>query len=503
VNQTVSIQEYQELLANFKAVNEQLAKLTYDYNQLLKLLYASRQERFVPESHPEQLSLPFEGIAPEVVTPEPPTESISYTRKKNTNHKGRNPLPEHLPVEEITIEPDMESLEGYKCIGHDITETVDYHPAELIKIRYIRPRYVRIEQAEENEATVVIGALPYRPIPKGIAEAGLLAYLIVAKYVDHLPFYRQIEKFKREHDWNISKSTINDWFAACCTLLEPLFEAYKRHIVNSTYLQADESPIKVLSDEKQGKSHQGYMWVFRNPKDGSVLFDYRPGRGKASLLDILSEFTGLLQCDGYSSYESFVRKRPQVKLMSCLAHIRRKFIEARDNHPTMAEYALKLIQQLYALERQYQEEGLCDEQIAERRNIEARPMFMELLTWVVEQHKNNLSKEAIGAALRYAAHQLPQLEVYLSDGRVKIDNNLIENAIRPLALGRKNYLFCGSHEGAKRAAMMYSFLASCKTSGVNPLAWLKYVLQNLEHYPQKRIHELFPANWKPEENSSH
>jgi hypothetical protein len=314
--------------------------------------------------------------------------------------------------------------------------------------------------------------------------------------VDHLPFYRQIEKFKREHDWNIQKSTLNDWFAACCMLLNPLYKALRKQVLASDYLQADESPLKVLDNTKPKTTHQGYMWVYRNPVSRLVLFDYRKGRSTEGPLELLGEFSGLLQCDGYKAYSSLVKKLPQIRLASCLAHIRRKFFEAQTNHPQLAAYALKQIQALYALEKTCREEGLSFEARAERRSAEARPVYDALRTWVEAEFKQNLSAEAIGKALHYAHHELPQLEIYLTDGRVEIDNNLIENAIRPLALGRKNYLFSGSHDAAERAAMLYSFFASCKTMGVNPWEWLRDVLQQIGSHPASRIEELLPGNLK-------
>ena len=497
----VSNEEFQTLKGLYQAQSEELLEKTkrlsaleFELAQLKKLIFGSKRELFKSANIPDQLSLGFEGVeVPQAVPVQ--TQEISYTRHKTANHKGRQPLPDHLPVEEIIIEP-QEDTTGMKHIGDEITETVDYTPGILLKRRYIRRKYARTASAA-GQSEVLIGELPYRPIPKGIAESGLLAYLLVSKYVDHLPFYRQIEKFKREHDWNIQKSTINDWFAACCTLLDPLYALLRQQVLQSDYLQADETPIKVLDNTKANKTHKGYMWVYRNPQNRLVCFDYRPGRGAEHPLEVLEGFKGLLQCDGYKAYTSLSGKRPDIRLVSCLAHIRRKFYEARSNHAKLAEHALGLIQQLYGFESTYREEGLAPEGIAERRNEQARPVYESLCTWVSEQHKNNLSKESIGKALHYASNELPQLEIYLSDGRVEIDNNLIENAIRPLAIGRKNYLFSGSHDAAQRTAMLYSFFASCKTMELSPWEWLRDVLQRLENHPQKRIEELLPGNWKP------
>jgi hypothetical protein len=212
----------------------------------------------------------------------------------------------------------------------------------------------------------------------------------------------------------------------------------------------------------------------------------------------LEGFAGTLQCDGYKVYDSIARKSGgTIQLVSCLAHIRRKFHEARDHHPELAEQALRWIQQLYALEHNYRQEVLDAPARQARRHQEARPIFTELHQWVITEQANNLSKGPIGKALHYAKTQLPLLAAYLDDGRLEIDNNLIENAIRPLALGRKNYLFAGSHQAAERAAMMYSFFASCKVNHINPWEWLRDVLQRIGSHPVKRLEELLPHRWQP------
>jgi len=493
MKQTVSIEAYREIEAKYHAVLQELEETVFELEKLKRLIFNKGKERFVPiEKDPEQLELfPTEKAAQ---VEEEETETVpSYTRRKRKKHPGRTKLPENIPTKDIRIEPE-EDTTGMKLIGEEITEVIDYKPGTLVKIRYIRPKYVR-EDEEEGKDNVVIGKLPNRPIPKGIPEAGLLAYLITSKYVDHLPFYRQIEIFKRQFGWTIHKSSLNSWFASCCTLLEPLYDALLKVVLQTDYLQGDESPIKVLDFLKKGKAHQGYMWVYRNPINGLSLFDYRKGRGMHGPKERLENFSGLLQCDGYRVYKSIAQKRKDLQLVSCLAHIRRKFFEAREHHPELANHALREIQKLYKIERQCREAALTAEQIRQKRKEEAEPIFKDLLKWVETEHAANLSKGPIGKALFYAKNQLPLLAVYLEDGRILIDNNLIENAIRPLALGRKNYLFAGSHKAAQRAAMMYSFFASCKTLGVNPLEWLTDVLQRIGTYPINKVEELLPHNW--------
>ncbi|MGB3548688.1 MAG: IS66 family transposase, partial [Saprospiraceae bacterium] len=412
-------------------------------------------------------------------------------------------------VEEIILEPTREEgerIEDLVKIGEEVTDELEFVPGRLFIRRYIRPKYARpaaeeVEEAtgEAEQAAVLIAELPERPIPKGIPGVGLLAYLIVSKYIDHLPFYRQIERFKRTDGLVIHKSTVNDWFIASCKLLEPLYEALWRNVLETDYLQGDESKIKVLDRVKKKNTHLGWMWVFRNPATKNVLFVYRKGRGANVLHETLRDFTGLLQSDGYGCYKSHAEKH-DVELISCLAHIRRKFFEAQDNHRRFAQMALSAIAYLYRVEAHLRRRDRNAEQRAALRQRLSRPAHEALLDWVNYEQANNLTKGAIGKALLYAKNHLPRLRVYLTDGQVEIDNNLIENTIRPLALGRKNYLFAGSHPAARRAAMMYAFFGSCKANDVNPWEWLRDVLGRIGSHSVNRLDELLPAQWKEKQD---
>ena len=269
--------------------------LQFEVNQLKKILFKGKGERFVPFSL--QLSLAFDDK--EVITvPEPTKEKISYHRVKK-KHPGRNALPEHIPVEEIILEPEGITSDII-YIGDEITEMLDYKPPVLLKKRYIRRKYGLKSPVEGSKGNVVIAELPARPLPKAIAEASLLAHLFTSKFVDHLPFYRQIEMFKRQFGWELHKATLNDWFSAYCTLLQPLYECHIKQVFQTNYLQMDESPIKVLQDNQPESSPQGYMWVYRNPTNHLVLFEYREGRGKSGPMERLGSFEGTIQCDGYT-----------------------------------------------------------------------------------------------------------------------------------------------------------------------------------------------------------
>lgn len=477
MSQTIS---YEQLLIENLQLKDELA-------QLKRLIYGSRHERFIPTTPPEQLSL---GINTEQKpAPVIATETIEYTRQKKqatteTIKTGRMKLPADLPREQVVIEP-AEDVSGMKKIGEEITEELERIPGKLFVRQYVRPKY-----AKSNGEGVVIAELPARPIDKGIPGPGLLAQIVIDKYTDHLPVHRQIQRFERE-GIKLSSSTLTDWISGTCTLLEPLYEVLKKKILLSDYLQADETPIKVLDKDKKGTTHRGYHWVYHAPVERLVLFDYREGRGREGPYEILENFKGHLQTDGYAVYEDYDRK-VGVTLLHCMAHARRKFDEAKDNDLIRAEQALTQIQKLYAIERQARDNNLPALQRYALRQEKSLPVLTEMKSWMLENYKSVLPKSTIGQALHYSLERFDKLMIYASDGKLEIDNNLVENAIRPVAIGRKNYLFAGSHNGARRAAMLYSLLGTCKINNVNPFEWLRSTLDKIPVHPVNRLHELLP-----------
>lgn len=487
------------LIAENKELKAQNASLRHRLEQLERLIFAAKSERHAPATAPEQMALWDQGA--DAGAKEETKEQITYTRKKKA-HPGRAKLPEHLPVRRIDVPVEFDVTDMVK-IGEEITRKVNYIPGKLEIIEYVRPKYaLPAERQVEGESPIFIPDVPEQVLPKSIITVDVLVHIIVAKYIDHLPFYRQRAMFKREFKWEVPKSTINGWFTAGSKLLDPLYPILQKDVLTADYLQGDESRIKVLNwTEKDAKkpdkknTHLGYMWVFRNPVTGNVFFTYRKGRGAKVLEETLSDFTGLLQSDGYSAYTKFARKR-DVELVSCLAHIRRKFFEAKSNHPELAELALAAIRYLYGIEARCRERSFSPEQRQTMRRRLAKPAYEALLEWVSYHHRNNLRKGAMGKALKYATDHLPRLRHYLSDGRVEIDNNLIENKIRPLALGRKNYLFAGSHAAAQRTAMMYSLFASCIANDVNPSEWLRDVLIRIKDTRPSEMVELLPGAWE-------
>ena len=474
-----------------RELQQKLSKKDQLIAQLQRMLFGQKRERFA--SDPAQGSLPFEGSAGQQQHQETRhQEEITYVRNKQSraNHKGRLPLPDHLPVEQIEIYPEGD-LSGMVCIGSEVTEELEVEPARFYIKRYIRYKYAPKGSHSDG---VRIGELPERVIDKGIPGPGLLATILVDKYVDHLPLYRQRQRFLRENI-PIAPSTLEGWAARAMDRLEILYN----HLLGQTkargYLQVDESPIKVLESPKKGSCHQGWYWVYHSPIEKTVLFDYQPTRGAPAPKRILDEFAGYLQTDGYSVYKK-IGSGEGITHIGCWAHARREFERALDNDGERAGVALSWIQDLYEVERYARQQQMSPDQRKTYRLDHALPVINTLGTWIYQQAPQVLPKSQIAKAMAYAANRWDALSGYLHDGTLEIDNNLVENAIRPLALGRKNYLFAGSHLAAQRAAMAYSLLGTCKLHGVNPTQWLTHVLANILQTKYNDVPSLYPQNFK-------
>jgi transposase len=478
------------------------AKVRHELDQIKKLVFGSRQERFVSDAANMQ-QLPLDLDLPEVSTaPVVAVQKIEYTRTITSGHKssdsGRMKLPAHLPRTRVVLEP-AEDVTDMISIGEEITEELDYIPGKFFVRQFARPKYVR-PNAKEGESPIIIAELPSRVINKGIVGPGLMTQILIDKFVDHMPLYRQNERAKRE-GINIPSSTMSDWVAKGVLKIEPLGEKLKELALGASYLQADETTIKVLDKDKKGKTHLGYYWVYRAPELNLVLFDYREGRGREGPRDSLKSFQGYLQTDGYGAYDYF-GSITGILLMACWAHNRRNFFEARSNDAQRADYALEMIQKIYLIEKQARDQGLTVDERKKLRQEQALPILLKFEEWLKAEYMRVLPESPIGKAIAYALKRWDKLMVYTTDGRLEIDNNLVENSIRPLALGRKNYLFAGSHDAARRAAIFYSLFGSCKINNINPHEWLSDVFSRIDDHPINRLEELLPHKWRPRETSN-
>ena len=471
------------LVKDYNSLREDYLFLKQELEALKRMVFGRKSERFIP-TDPGQLVIEMEG-AEQVKEPEKQLEKVSYSReKKKSNGKAiRLALPAHLPRQTEIIDPEN-LAEGAKKIGQEITEILEYNPGRLYVRRIERTRYVQEEQ-------IKIAELPSLPIPQGNAGPGLLAHLLISKFVDHLPFYRQVQQFKRE-GVKIAESTINGWFNASCSLLEPLYEVLRQKIQRTDYLMADETPIAVQSSQKKGATHTGYHWVYYSPKEKLVCFDYNSSRSREGPEAFLKNFSGALQSDGYVAYDIF-ENNPQITMLGCMAHARRYFEKAKDSDRERSEYALGKIQELYAIERQAKEQEMNSEQRFEFRKDHSLLIIKALEEWLEDQAPQVLPRSAIGKAIAYNLRLWKRLKRYTTNGEWNIDNNWVENSIRPVALGRKNYLFAGSHSAAQQAAILYSFLGTCKINKVEPFQWLKNTLEKIPDCKVNDLEKLLPV----------
>ena len=480
--------------------SEHIKQLKFQNNQLLRLIYGSKSERFISTiEDPSQLHL-F-GEQEQQAELEEQTEHISYDRKKATKkHPGRYEIPDHLPVIEQIIEPE-ENTEGLIRIGEEVSESLDYTPASLVKRRIIRPKY-----ADKQKDSIYIAAMPERFMNKGIAEPGLLSHMVVSKYVDHLPLYRQAKQLAREFDFHVSASTMNNWMSYVCDRLEPIYDSLQKQVLASSYIQVDESPLTVLERKirKTGKSPPdskkrmiGYQWVYMSPEQKTVYFNYRKGRGMHGPKEILTGYEGYVQSDGYAVYDKIARQNEAIKSIGCLAHARRKFYEAKDSDRKRSEYAMIIFNKIYQLDSQYDRADMeVNNSRYTLRQDQIKPLYEELLSWIQKESEVVLPKSPIGKAMNYYQSQYTKLIGCLEQGNLHLDNNWVENKIRPLALGRKNYLFAGSHNGAKWIAMMYSFFGTCYMNNINPRTWLQETMEYMTTHKIEDYSILIPGNMR-------
>jgi len=484
--------QLEKALLTIEAQQLTIQTLQVEILQLKKLVFGSRHEKFIgaaPVNAPELFDVP--PIA-EVITAG--TTMVNYektTQKLQPNHKGRNSFPQALRREEQVLYPEGTDLTTAKKIGEDVTETLAYKPCELFVKKVVRPKLL---DAITNR--ILQAAAPDRCFEKSNADTSLVAQVVVEKYVDHLPLYRQIKRYERL-GVTISDSTIGDWLTTAAQMLLPLYQAHKLLVLSYGYLHADETIIKVLDSDKKGATHQGYYWVYQSHEQKLVLFDYRTTRGREGPQSILKTYKGYLQTDGYQVYDDF-DDEPDITQLNCMAHARRKFSEALPNDKDRAGYALGEIQKLYAIERHITDNALTGKDKLQYRKDNAVPLLEQLGVWIQKAYSEVLPASAIGKALFYSLTRWNKLSLYATNDILNIDNNPVENSIRPVAIGRKNYLFAGSHAAAQRAAMFYSLLATCKNHQINPCNWLHDVLNRISTHPINRIKELLPQNWAPD-----
>lgn len=413
----------------------------------------------------------------------------SFT-KKVTSH-ARKSIDPSLPREEIVIPmPEGIDMQGAVKIGQEISEQYAIRPARFYVIRIIRHKY------RLADGRIVIAPMPVMAHPRSNASESVLAHIATAKYHDHLPLNRQLDIFERE-GIHLSASTVSNWMMSTARCLEPIYNELRELVKNSYYVMADETPHPVLENDRPGSLHKGYMWNFFLPLVKTPFFEYHQGRGETGVDTLINGTVKVVQSDGYVVYDKF-DTLPERLHLCCWAHVRRKFVEAQENDPPRASYALDKISKLYRVEEQIKEQKLASDAAVKLRREGAYPVICELEQWCRDEYENTLEASPIAKAMFYMYTRFEQLSGYVNDACFQIDNNAVERSIRPLALNRKNVLFSGSHEAAHAAAILFSLMGACREHAVEPKAWMQEALIKVQDKELERKNDyssLLPFNW--------
>ena len=432
-------------------------------------------------------------------------EKIVKTKEERRQEKKNRIMMEDLPVlEQVILTPDNLDTDLYKKIGQEVTRIVEHKPGQLYIKEIIREKWGLKDStstAPKGMSGVLIAPMPLLPIYKGIAGASLLAEILLQKYEYHMPYYRQIKQYSHLGMKGLTESTMDGWFKQTMELLKPLYEVLKSEVMKADYVQADETTTPVINKETH-KAAKEYLWMVRAVMERLVLFHYDQGSRAGAVIESLANrygFKGYLQCDGFAGYETAFRTNPDVRLVNCMVHIRRHFEQALDENRQMAEHALKEIQHLYKIEHMCDDAGLSpDERKAKRQEL-ARPIMEAMKLWMETEGVKYSESSLIGKAITYAYTRWDNMMRYLDDGRLLLDNNLAENEIRPVTLGRKNYLFCGNHEAAQNMAVVCSLLATCRNHDVNPRDYMNDIISQMPYHTKASYEELLqllPHKWK-------
>lgn len=468
-----------------------IEQLTHEMAVLKRWKFAARSEQLHGAQGSlleEAIEADLEAIAMELAALHT-VEPVSPPK----DQPKRTPLPAHLPRVEVRHEPER-TVCGCGCamkrIGEDVSEKLDYTPGVFVVERHIRGKW-----ACAKCQTLIQAPVPAAVIDKGLPTAGLLAQVLVAKYADHQPLYRQEGIFERA-GLALPRSTLAQWVGVCGVRLQPLVDALRAALLECCVLHADETPVAMLAPGK-GKTHRAYIWSYSSTVFDSlraVVYDFADSRAAAHPKGFLEGWCGKLVCDDYSGYKGLFTEG--VIEVGCLAHARRKFNDLWVNHHSaLAEEALQLFGKLYDVERQTQQ--LSAEERQRLRQTQSRPIVDRFHQWLLLHRQRATDGTAIAKAIDYSLGRWPALLRFVDDGTLPIDNNWVENRIRPIALGRSNWLFAGSLRAGKRAAAIMSLLQSARLNDHDPYQYLKDVLERLPTQPASRIGELLPHNWRP------
>jgi transposase len=503
----------EELIGDVKMLSDKVNDLVAQIAWFKRQMFGSKSEKLAAFD-PNQLRLFAEEEAQQLAQAEAQrnnaVQAIESTPKIDKKQEKRNrQLLENLPVlERVIIEPEGIDLTLYQKIDEEVTRTLEFKPGKLYIKEYVRPVYALKDATalpDEKRKSVTVAPMPLLPIYKGIAGPTLLAEVLLQKYQYHLPFYRQVQQFKHLGVQHLTESTIDGWFAPVIQLLTPLYKVLETEVFKLSYLQVDETTVPVVNKEKH-KACKEYLWMVRGVEQRLILFYYEDGSRAGAVIKKLAEyFKGYIQCDGFECYSSAFIANPDVQLVNCMAHIRRHFELGLNEDKEAASYPLGEIQYLYQVEHLCNDQEVTPEVRKQERDKKSRPIMIAFKTWMETEGIKYSPSSLMGKAVTYAYNRWDNMMHYLDDGRLYIDNNLAENAIRPITLNRKNYLFCGNHEAATNMSVVCSLLSTCREHGVNPRDYLNDVIARMPYMNNASYEELLqllPHKWKPLNDSN-
>jgi len=474
------------------ALQKENSLLRQKIDALCRRVFGSSSEKIDAAQLELLLQMVKSGDAVEAQSAAP----VERTSEPLRQRKERSPrVPQNLPVVEQIIEPQevIEQPEQWRLIGQEISEQLDYEPARFLRRCIIRKKYVHVT---DPDRAPVLAPLPEKLLERGVAGPGLLAHILVSKYADHLPLYRQEQIFAQRHKINLPRVTLARWVELCADWLQPIYEQIRTGVMAGGYAQVDETPVAYLAPGN-GQTKQGYLWTACRP-GGDVFYRWETSRAAQCLEGLVPrEFKGVLQSDGYSAYGAFIKTRGGIELAGCWAHVRRKFHEALEQSPRPAGWIMRQIQHLYRIESGLRE-GKAGPKLREAaRSHQSRPIVERIKKALVlfKTSRRHLPQSLFGQAIDYTLGQWPTLEVFLRDGKVEIDNNLVENAIRPTAIGKKNWLFMGEAGAGQRGAIIYTLVETCRKRSIDPYAYLRDALLRLPTLKNSQISEVTPAGW--------
>lgn len=498
-------QQVSELLSKVEeGVNKE-----YQLKELQTMLYGQRSERFVPETAAIQTAIQqtlgsdfdlseveaiIEQATAAVKTADTAKAILKSSRKRKrhqAHYGGRRAIPSHIETETVVYDYPGDKT-GMKPMGKKVSIYYDFVPGKLIKKIEEHLQY----QSLDGETIVCEPVLP-RMIERGTVSNRLLAHLHTERFVYYVPYYRQLQRFNRTMGVTFAASSVNHWEEVCFKKLKRLLKVLKTTLQQASYIKADETTLKYLHDEGEGKASTGWLWVFLAPEVKLILFEFHSGRGQDVPKEVLKDFKGVLQTDALSSYTAAFKGNKEVTLVSCLAHIRRGFKKAQQQNKALADEVLTWFNILYKIEAYASHKKMDSGQRLALRKKYAKPFLDKIKAWLLKHQDQHVPGTPMAKAIVYALNQWEKLRLFTEDGKIDPDNNSAERAIRPVTLFRKNSLFASNEHGGERAALFYSLVESCKLNGIDPFEYLQDVYNRLHDCPASELIHLLPSQWKP------